>query len=71
MTYKRTLIKQGGSYLVSLPMKWIKSMNLEMKYVIIEIDSENKLRITPIPEARQDSTGTRSLTLPTKKEVLA
>lgn len=51
---KRTIIKQGGSHLISLPMQWIKSTNPEMKYVTIEMDNENQLRITPIPEARQD-----------------
>lgn len=42
---ERNIIKQGGSYMISLPMQWIKSMSPEMKTVIIEMDSENRLRI--------------------------
>jgi len=42
---KRNVIKQGGSYMISLPMQWMKSMNSDMKTVMIEMDSENRLRI--------------------------
>jgi polysaccharide deacetylase 2 family uncharacterized protein YibQ len=42
---KRSVIRQGGSYMISLPMQWMKSMNPRMKTVIVEMDSENRLRI--------------------------
>jgi hypothetical protein len=42
---KRKVIKQGGSYMISLPMQWMKSMNPEIENVTIEMDSENRLRI--------------------------
>ncbi len=42
---KRTVIKQGGSYMISLPMPWMKSMDADVKTVVIEMDSENQLRI--------------------------
>ena len=42
---KRTVIKQGGSYMVSLPMQWMKSMGSDLKTVVVEMDSEKRLRI--------------------------
>ena len=42
---KRTVVKQGGSYMISLPMTWMKSMDTDVKTVMIEMDSENHLRI--------------------------
>jgi polysaccharide deacetylase 2 family uncharacterized protein YibQ len=42
---KRTVIKQGGSYMISLPMQWMKSMGSDLKTVIVEMDSEKRLRI--------------------------
>jgi hypothetical protein len=42
---KRTVIKQGGSYMISLPMLWMKSWDSDIKSVMIEMDSENQLRI--------------------------
>lgn len=42
---KRNVIKQGGSWMISLPMPWIKSIDSEVKTVMIEMDSENRLRI--------------------------
>jgi hypothetical protein len=42
---ERTVIKQGGSYMISLPMQWVKSMAADVKTVVIEMDSENQLRI--------------------------
>lgn len=53
---ERSVIKQGGSYMISLPRQWLKSMNPEMKTVIIEMDSENRLRIIA-GDTRQDTTG--------------
>jgi hypothetical protein len=42
---KRTVIKQGGSFMIALPMQWMKSWNSDVKTVMIEMDSENQLRI--------------------------
>lgn len=42
---KRTVIRQGGSYMISLPMQWMKSMDADVKTVVIEMDSKNQLRI--------------------------
>ena len=42
---KRTVIKQGGSYMISLPMTWMKSMDTDVKTVRIEMDSDNQLKI--------------------------
>jgi len=42
---KRTVIKQGGSYMISLPMTWMKSMDTDVKTVRIEMDCENQLKI--------------------------
>lgn len=42
---QRNVIKQGGSYMISLPMQWLKSTNPEMKTVTIEMDKENRLMI--------------------------
>ncbi|WP_292388589.1 hypothetical protein [Methanosarcina sp. UBA5] len=57
---KRNLIKQGGSRMISLPMIWIKSVNPEMRTVIIEMDSENKLIIVA-GDTRQDTTGSNNI----------
>ena len=44
---KRNVIKQGGSYMISLPMQWMRSMNSDIKTVMVEMDGENGLRISP------------------------
>ena len=42
---KRNVIKQGGGYMILLPMQWMKSMGSDVKTVVVEMDSENILRI--------------------------
>jgi hypothetical protein len=42
---KRNVVKQGGSYMISLPMQWLKSMDADLKTVMIEMDCENQLKI--------------------------
>lgn len=44
----RTLVKQDGSYLISLPMKWIKSVDSEVKTVMVDMNSENRLKIIAV-----------------------
>jgi len=52
---KRNIVKQGGSWMISLPMQWIKSIDSEVKTVVIEMDSEYRLRITA-GDTTQDTT---------------
>lgn len=44
---ERSLFKQGGSTLISLPIQWVRSMNPEK--VKIEIDNEQHVIITSVP----------------------
>lgn len=41
--------------MISLPMQWIKSIDSEVKTVVIEMDSEYRLRITA-GDITQDTT---------------
>lgn len=56
----RSVIKQGGSHMISLPMAWIKSVNPDMKTVTIEMDNENRLRIVA-GDTSQDTTGSKNI----------
>ncbi len=42
---QRTVLKQGGSYMISLPMQWMKSMDSDVKTLVVEMDNKNRLRI--------------------------
>ena len=53
---KRKVFKQGGSYMISLPMQWFRSNDAEMKTVTVEMDSENTLRVIA-GETLQDQIG--------------
>lgn len=57
---QRKIIRQGGSYMISLPMQWMKSINPKMKTVTIELDNENRLRIVA-GDTRQDTTGSNNI----------
>ena len=59
---QRSVIKQGGSYLISLPMQWVKTMNAEMKCVNVEMDDQQRIIVTTVPQAGQDSERTESST---------
>lgn len=59
---QRSVIKQGGSFLVSLPKQWVRAMNSEMKIVNVEMDSQQRIIITSVPQARQDSEGAEGTT---------
>lgn len=50
---KRNVNKQGGSYLVSLPMEWMKAVGTDLKKVTVEMDADNTLRIAPADAAKQ------------------
>lgn len=49
----RNINKQGGSYLVSLPMQWLKDIGGDVKAVKIEMDTDKTLRIAPVQPAPQ------------------
>ncbi len=57
---QRKIIRQGGSYMISLPMQWMKSINPKMRTVTIELDSENRLRIVA-GSTLQDTTGSNNI----------
>lgn len=53
---ERKINRQGGSYIISLPMPWIQTMGTDLKTVKVEMDSENSLRIVA-GDVRQDNPG--------------
>lgn len=65
----RRIQKTRYSFIIPLPVDWIKNMKLEKGDTLkIEMQEDHSLRITPVPQARQDSEGTRSLTPPNGRE---
>jgi phosphate uptake regulator len=55
----RKLQQVRGSFFVPLPPEWIKSNEMKKSDPVkIELLDDNSLRITPVPQARQDSEGT-------------
>jgi antitoxin component of MazEF toxin-antitoxin module len=57
---QRSIFKQGGSFLISLPIQWIRSTNPEN--VKIEVDNEQRIIITSVSQACQDSTESVGIT---------
>lgn len=49
----RKMHKQGGSYIISLPMQWLKDLGGDVKAVKIEMDTDKKIIITPVTPAVQ------------------
>jgi len=49
---ERKIYTHGTSYLISLPMEWIKSEAKDCKTVIVQLDQDNNLVI--IPGGRND-----------------
>lgn len=41
----RQVNKQGGSYMIALPMDWIKTQGIDMRTVSIELNNDGSLRI--------------------------
>lgn len=65
----RKVQKVRYSYHVQLPVQWVKNMNIEKgSRLNMELLDDYSLRITPIPQARQDSEGTGSATPSQLKE---
>lgn len=49
---KRKITKQGGSYLISLPMEWMKDIGIDLEAVEVEMDADKSLRIAPAHPAK-------------------
>lgn len=43
----RKINKQGGSYMIALPMQWMQDMGLSLDAVTIGMDEKKNLRIAP------------------------
>lgn len=60
---KRKIQKIRFSFYTTLPVDWVKNMKIgKGDFLTIEMLDDQSLRITPVPQARQDSEGTRSVT---------
>jgi antitoxin component of MazEF toxin-antitoxin module len=59
----RKIQKVRYSFLISLPAQWIKNMKLSKGDSLkIETQDDKSLRMTPVPQAHQDSEGTEGAT---------
>ncbi|WP_292379186.1 hypothetical protein [Methanosarcina sp. UBA289] len=68
----RKIQKVRYSYLVSLPVEWIKHKGIgKSDSLNIEMQTDDSLKIFPAPVTRQDEKGAESSTPANKKEVLA
>lgn len=52
---KRKITKQGGSYLISLPMEWMKDIGIDLDAVKVEMDTDKSLRIAPATACKQET----------------
>jgi len=43
----RKITRQGGSFLISLPMEWMIDQGTTLKAVKVEMDADKSLRIVP------------------------
>ena len=69
---KRRIQKMSYSYMCPLPVTWARNAKLvQSSLVNVEMLEDGSLRITPVPQASQDSEGTRSSTPTTDGEMLA
>ncbi len=55
----RKVTKQGGSFLISLPMQWIQDIGINLQCVKVEMDTDKTLRIAPATPC-QERAGTAS-----------
>lgn len=53
----RKVTKQGGSFLISLPMQWMQDMGIDMEAVSVEMDSDKSLRIVPAENPTKTAAG--------------
>lgn len=51
----RKVTRQGGSFLISLPMQWMQDMGIDMEAVKVEMDIDKTLRIAPVTAAKQET----------------
>lgn len=64
----RTLQKAGYSYLLPIPVNWIKNMKLKKGSMLnIEMNHDLSLRIYPVSGARQDYTENGAVTIFSEK----
>ena len=60
---QRKIQKIRYSFMIPLPVDWIKNMNIGKEGSLkIEMQDDQSLRMTPVPQTRQDSEGTREPT---------
>ncbi len=60
---ERKIQKVGYSFLIPLPVQWVNNMKIgKGNLLALEMQDDYSLKITPVPQARQDSEGTRSST---------
>ncbi|KKG06133.1 hypothetical protein DU80_07020 [Methanosarcina mazei] len=53
---QRSIFKQGGSFLISLPIQWVKSTN--PANVKLEMDKEQRIIVTSVPAESCRARGT-------------
>lgn len=53
----RKITKQGGSFLISLPMQWMQDMGIDLDTVKIEMDTDKSLRIVPAENPTKTTAG--------------
>jgi antitoxin component of MazEF toxin-antitoxin module len=58
----RKITKQGGSFLISLPMEWMKDIGIGLDAVNIEMDADKSLRIVPAENPAKTAAGTAGFT---------
>ena len=58
----RQINKQGGSYLISLPIQWFRDCNFDLKEVTIEMDADKSLRIAPAHPSKNDAGASQTTT---------
>lgn len=47
----RRVNKQGGSFMIALPMKWVRSIGKNTNIVNIKMDNQYKLIVIPATES--------------------
>lgn len=51
----RSVNKQGGSFLISLPMDWIKNIGYDLKKVSVSMDDDKNIIVAPAPGDNQET----------------
>ena len=53
----RKITRQGGSFLISLPMEWMIDQGTTLKAVKVEMDADKSLRIVPAENPTKTTAG--------------